>query len=92
MCPQFSKDTEYSIRINYDLKNQENIVDYKFEFFSELPKTGNLLIGLTGSVGQSEIFKFSDDTIPVDDENKMSFQVKGKEIGEVFFNLSKNVN
>jgi len=74
ITPQFRKDTEYSINIDYDIKNQDEIIDYKIEFFSELPKTGKLLIGLTGVYGQSEILKLSNGSEPLDfDENKLVY-------------------
>jgi hypothetical protein len=84
ITPQFRKDTEYSINIDYDITNQDEIIDYKIEFFSELPKTGKLLIGLTGVYGQSEILKLSNGSEPLDfDENKLVYPVQFKQIGEV---------
>ena len=83
VSPQLNFKTVYTVRINYDLKKQNNYNDYKIEFLSELPKTGNLMLCIHGIYGQSEIFKFNNDTEPVDIENKSTFQIKCKEIGEV---------
>lgn len=83
VSPQLNLKTEYTIKINYDLKKQDNLNDYKIEFSSELPKTGRILLCLHGIYGQSEVFKFSNDTEPIDNENKLTFQIKCKEIGEV---------
>lgn len=86
VSPQISKETEYSIKIDYDIKKQDNTNDYKIEFFSELPnsKTGDLLLCVHGTFGQSELYKFNEDTESIDQENKLTFQVKCHEIGEVF--------
>jgi len=88
ITPQSNKDTEYSINIDYDIINQEELVDLKFEFFSELPKAGKLLIGLTGLYGQSEVLKLSNDSEPLDfDENKLVYPVQSKQIGEVIHEI-----
>ena len=83
VSPLLNLKTEYTIKVDYELKKQDNLNDYKIEFLSELPKTGRILLCMYGVYGQSEIFKFSDDTEPIDNENKLTFQIKCKEIGEV---------
>ena len=51
---------------------------------SKNSKTGNLLLCVHGTFGQSELYKFNEDTESIDQENKLTFQVKCHEIGEVF--------
>ena len=84
ISPQITKNTEYTLDVCYEIKKIDATIDYKVEFSSDLPISGNLVIRLNGSFGRSETFKFNRFTRPDDrEENDLLFTINSKDVGEV---------
>lgn len=83
-----SKNTEYTIDINYDIRDYDEQCDYRFEFASKLPKNGKLAMRLTGSNGESSSFNFDSSTETADDE--YTFDITSRDIGDVRYYLFKS--
>lgn len=82
--PGVSKNADYKIEINYQIKPIDKMIEYKVEFFSNLPANGRLRITLFGLLGQSQPFSFKN-KIKSNDPKK--FKILNKEIGQIKYVL-----
>lgn len=84
ISPQITKNTEYTIEIDYLIKKLDATIDYRIEFSSDLPRDGKLLLRLNGTFGRSDVLRFSSMTAPINKEiNDLLFKVSAKDCGEV---------
>ena len=86
ISPMITKNTEYTIDVDYDVKQMDASVDYKIEFSTDLPDVGKLIIRLNGVFGRSEVYKFSRYTEPIDREaNELLFSFCSRDCGQVSY-------
>jgi len=84
ISPQITKNTEYSIEIDYAIKKLDASINYRVEFSSDLPVYGKLLMRLNGSFGRSDVLRFHHKTQPIDrEENDLLFKVNTKDCGDL---------
>jgi hypothetical protein len=83
ISPQMFKNTEYTIEVDYDIKDREEDVNYQIQFSSEMPESGRLILRLTGILGESDVFHFSHST-KSDPDNKLLYKFTSLHVGEVF--------
>ncbi len=84
VSPQITKNTEYQIDVDYEIKKVDATKKYKIEFSRDLSAEGSLLIRLTGKFGKSELIKFNRETEPIDKaKNELLFGFLCKECGEL---------
>ncbi len=82
ISPQITKNTEYSIEIDYTIKKLDASINYRIEFSSDMPVYGKLLLRLNGSFGSSDVLRFNQNTQPIDrDQNDLLFKVNTKDCG-----------
>jgi hypothetical protein len=81
ISPQISKNTEYTIKIDYRIKKLDVNCTYKIEFTSSLPSSGKLMMRITGAFSRSDIFDFN--RYSIDDESNLSYSITSKDLGEV---------
>lgn len=84
ISPQITKNTEYQIDVDYEIKKLDAATKYKIEFSGDLPSDGRLLVRLTGKFCKTELFKFNRDTEAMDkDKNDLLFSFLSKDCGEL---------
>ncbi len=83
VSPAITKNTEYKIEINYDIKPLDRLIEYKVEFLSDLPIDGRLTLHFLGSLGQSVPISFSNKAKNADPNKKLQFKLKNNDIGEI---------
>ena len=84
VAPPTTKDTEYEIKINYEVKKLDAIVDYTIEFANELPAQSDAKVALrlNGMLGESELFTFGKQTASLE-KGKSIYKVSNVNLGEV---------
>lgn len=77
-----TKNTEYEVLINYEIKDFNEKCDYRIEFSNAFPKSAKILIRLTGTNGESNEFEF-DEKLKTSDPNGLVYDVTNVDIGEI---------
>jgi hypothetical protein len=85
VSPGVSKNAEYKIEIDYQIKPIDRLVEYKVEFYSDLPANGRLTITLFGLLRQSKPFSFTNKKKSKDQNN--IHKISSIEIGEIKYAL-----
>lgn len=77
-----TKNTEYKIEVNYDIRDYDEQCDYRVEFAEAIPNSGKILLRLTGINGESNEFQLNEKTKSAD-SNRTIFDVTNVDIGEI---------
>lgn len=83
VSPKLFRHTNYTIEINYDVKDLQDQFKYELEFGSELPHSGRLIVNLFSEAGENVSFSFDKKTKSIDDDNPLVFSISNKEIKNV---------
>jgi hypothetical protein len=83
IAPKLFRDTEYTVEVNYDVRELQEQFKYEIEFGQELPQSGRLLVNLFGEGGENVAFAFDRNTKCVDEENPLVFSIDNKEMKKV---------
>jgi hypothetical protein len=84
VSPKLFRNTEYTIEVNYDVKDIQEQFKYEFEFGSELPANGRLIINLFSDPSENVSFSFDRKTESIDSDNPLVFSISNKEIKKVW--------
>ncbi|CAF0950313.1 unnamed protein product [Brachionus calyciflorus] len=80
VAPQMTKNTEYTVEINYDIRYFDEQCDYRIELSNALPNSGKIFLRLTGTNGESNQFEFSEKS---KGSSGLIFDVTNTDIGEI---------
>ncbi|RNA44287.1 hypothetical protein BpHYR1_030422, partial [Brachionus plicatilis] len=82
VSPQMTKNTEYCIEINYDIRDYDEQFDYRVEFSDAFPQSAKVFVRLTGTNGESIEFEFSEKSKSTNADN-LIYDVTNFDIGEI---------
>lgn len=82
ISPPMFKDTEYKVNVSYEIKDGEADADYSLRFGAALPETGRIVVRITGALGQTGVFHFSNKTKSAEDE-PLLFRFTNKDVGDI---------
>lgn len=77
-----TKNTEYYVEINYDIRDYDEQCDYRVEFSDAFAESARIILRLTGINGESNEFEFSN-KIKSTDDNGLIYDVTNFDIGEI---------